>query len=37
MAILVWLGVVVAVSLLACAWPGYRATRVTTAAALAYE
>ncbi len=37
MAILIWLGVVVAVSLLACAWPGYRATRVTTAAALAYE
>lgn len=34
---LLWLGVVVAVSLLACAWPGYRATRITTAAALAYE
>jgi len=34
---LAWLGVVVAVSLVACAWPAYRATRVTTAAALAYE
>jgi putative ABC transport system permease protein len=35
--ILLWLGVVVVVSVLACAWPGYRATRITTAAALAYE
>jgi putative ABC transport system permease protein len=34
---LAWLGVVVVVSLVACAWPAYRATRVTTAAALAYE
>jgi putative ABC transport system permease protein len=34
---LLWLVVVVAVSLVACAWPAYRATRVTTAAALAYE
>jgi len=34
---LAWLGVVVLVSLVACAWPAYRATRVTTAAALAYE
>ena len=35
--LLAWLGVVVVVSLVACAWPAYRATRVTTAAALAYE
>jgi putative ABC transport system permease protein len=35
--VLAWLGVVVVVSLVACAWPAYRATRVTTAAALAYE
>jgi putative ABC transport system permease protein len=34
---LLWLVVVVAVSVVACAWPAYRATRVTTAAALAYE
>jgi putative ABC transport system permease protein len=34
---LLWLGVVVGVSLIACAWPAWRATRVTTAAALAYE
>lgn len=34
---LTWLGVVVVVSLIACAWPAWRATRVTTAAALAYE
>ncbi len=33
----VWLGLVVAVSLLACLWPAVRATRVPTAAALAYE
>lgn len=37
MGLLWWLGVVVAVSLVACAWPAFRATRVTTAAALAYE
>ena len=34
---LIWLAVVVGVSLIACAWPAWRATRVTTAAALAYE
>jgi putative ABC transport system permease protein len=34
--VLVWLGVVVVVSLVACAWPALRATRITTAAALAY-
>jgi len=28
---------VVAVSVVACAWPAFRATRITTAAALAYE
>jgi putative ABC transport system permease protein len=33
----IWFGVVVTVSLLACAWPARRATRITTAAALAYE
>jgi len=27
----------VAVSVVACAWPAFRATRITTAAALAYE
>ena len=32
-----WLVVVVAVSVVACAWPAFRAMRVTTAAALAYE
>ena len=32
-----WMGVVVALSLVACAWPAIRATRITTAAALAYE
>ncbi|MDB4917674.1 MAG: FtsX-like permease family protein [Gemmatimonadetes bacterium] len=32
-----WLGVVVAVSLLACTWPAQRATRITTAAALSCE
>jgi putative ABC transport system permease protein len=32
-----WLVVVVVVSLLAAAWPAWRATRVSTAAALAYE
>jgi len=35
--VLLWLAVVVGVSLVACAWPASRATRVTTAAALAYE
>jgi len=35
--VLLWLGVVVAVSLVACAWPAFRATRVPTATALAYE
>lgn len=35
--ILVWLGVVLVVSVVASAWPAFRATRVTTAAALAYE
>jgi ABC-type lipoprotein release transport system permease subunit len=32
-----WLGLVVGVSVLACAWPAWRAARITTAAALAYE
>ncbi len=32
-----WLGVVVVVSVVACAWPAWRATRITTRAALAYE
>ena len=32
-----WLAVVVGVSLVASAWPAVRATRITTAAALAYE
>jgi putative ABC transport system permease protein len=32
-----WLAVVVVVSLVAAAWPAWRATRVPTAAALAYE
>jgi putative ABC transport system permease protein len=32
-----WLGVVVIVSIVACAWPAIRATRVTVAAALQYE
>jgi len=35
--VLLWLALVVAVSLVACAWPAFRATRITTAAALAYE
>jgi putative ABC transport system permease protein len=35
--LLLWLAVVLVVSLMACAWPAYRATRITTAAALAYE
>lgn len=33
----IWLGVVLSVSLIACAWPAWRAMRITTAAALAYE
>jgi putative ABC transport system permease protein len=33
----IWFGVVLGVSLFACAWPARRATRITTAAALAYE
>ncbi len=36
-AMLRWLAVVVGVSIVACAWPAYRAMRVTTAAALSYE
>jgi putative ABC transport system permease protein len=36
-ALLVWLGVVLGVSLAASAWPAFRAMRVPTAAALAYE
>lgn len=36
-AVVLWLAVVVVVSLGACAWPAWRATRVTTATALAYE
>jgi putative ABC transport system permease protein len=32
-----WLGLVLVGSLLACAWPGMRAMRITTAAALNYE
>lgn len=35
--VLRWLAVVVAVSLVACAWPALRALRVTVARALAYE
>ncbi|HEV8240539.1 MAG TPA: ABC transporter permease [Thermoanaerobaculia bacterium] len=35
--VLRWLALVVVVSLLACAWPAWRATRIPTAAALAYE
>jgi len=35
--VLRWFAVVVVVSILACAWPAFRATRVTTSAALAYE
>ena len=33
----IWLGLVVVVSALACAWPAARAMRIPTAAALAYE
>ena len=36
-AVLQWLGVVLVVSIVACAWPAFRATRITTAAALTYE
>jgi putative ABC transport system permease protein len=36
-AVLLWLGVVVVVSVAACAWPAFRALRVTTSAVLAYE
>ncbi len=32
-----WLLLVLVVSLLACAWPGLRATRIPIAAALSYE
>jgi putative ABC transport system permease protein len=32
-----WLGLVVAISIVACAWPAARAMRVTVARALAYE
>ncbi len=35
--VLGWLGVVVGVSVIACAWPAFRAMRVPAAAALAYE
>lgn len=35
--VLQWLAVVVGVSIIACAWPARRATRITTAATLAYE
>ena len=36
-ALVLWLAVSVGVSLLACAWPAYRATRVPAARALAWE
>ena len=32
-----WLALVLLVSVVACAWPAWRATRITTRAALAYE
>jgi putative ABC transport system permease protein len=32
-----WLVLVIVVSVMACAWPAWRATRITTKAALAYE
>jgi putative ABC transport system permease protein len=35
--VLWWLAVVLVVSVVACAWPAFRAMRITTAAALAYE
>lgn len=33
----IWLGLVIGVSAVACAWPSVRATRVTVASALSYE
>ena len=36
-AVAVWLALVVVVSVVACAWPAWRATRVPAARALAYE
>jgi len=36
-AVVNWLAVVVVVSIIACAWPAWRATRITTAKALSYE
>ena len=36
-AVVNWLAVVVVVSIVACAWPAFRATRITTAKALSYE
>ena len=36
-AVVQWLGLVLLVAVVACAWPAFRATRVPTAAALAYE
>jgi putative ABC transport system permease protein len=33
----IWLGVVIVVSLVACAWPAFRATRISARSALAYE
>lgn len=36
-AIGLWLGVVMVASLVACAWPALRATRIPTVAAIAYE
>jgi len=33
----IWLSVVVVVSLIACAWPAFRATRISARAALSYE
>ncbi len=35
--VLRWLALIVAVSMLACVWPAWRATRIPTAAALSYE
>ena len=36
-AVSIWLAVVIVVSLIACAWPAARATRIPTVAAIAYE
>jgi len=36
-AVVNWLAVVIVVSIVACAWPAFRATRITTAKALSYE